>query len=156
MEIRPLSKQDYENVALILDEYQEGSDFRMNHQLDTEPNPDDLVAVEMNRAIAYLGGNHSSDSWGNLSKFSHKDPEWNCSFVSKINVHPEYRCQNVGRLLMEEFERVAVERGNDLIILHPMEDDDLERRLRFFRRLGFEFFEPDVGGEPWLVAKELS
>ncbi len=69
-----------------------------------------------------------------------------------INIHdfmvrPEYRGMGIGKALLEEIERIAIERGCCKITLEVQENNTAARRL--YRNFGFNdsFLDPEAGSQ---------
>ncbi|MET3172942.1 UNVERIFIED_ORG: GNAT superfamily N-acetyltransferase [Arthrobacter sp. UYCu721] len=76
----------------------------------------------------------------------------------KVFVQKKRRSQDIGGLLLREFEWDAQEAGCDLVVVTPDEKGEKARLLSFYREHDYEFMDPssDYSTRPsWLMAKSL-
>ncbi|GFF27965.1 hypothetical protein IFM61606_10060 [Aspergillus udagawae] len=66
-------------------------------------------------------------------------------YIAEMDVHEDWQRRGVARLMLEEVERQARDRGYEYVSLTTYRD--LEFNGRFYARMGFEEVDVDIAGE---------
>ncbi|MBE4720137.1 GNAT family N-acetyltransferase [Pseudarthrobacter sp. AB1] len=118
----------------------------------------EFVAEDADGIAGWISGHHNAKAWQFLAAYEDQPENWICSQIVKFFVHQERRSQDIGGLLLAEFERDAQDAGCDLVVVTPDDNGEKERLLRFYREHGYEFMDPcsDYSTRPaWLMTKSL-
>lgn len=87
-------------------------------------------------------GTTRREVWQFLAAYEDQPDNWACSQIVKLLVQKKRRRQDIGGLLLREFERDAQDAERCLVVMSPDENAEKERLLSFYREHGYEFTDP--------------
>lgn len=118
----------------------------------------EFVAEDADGIVGWISGQHDARVWQFLAAYEDQPDNWACSQIVKLFVQKERRRQDIGGLLLREFERDAQDAERSLVVVSPDENGEKERLLSFYREHGYEFMDPCSNYStrpPWFMTKTL-
>lgn len=134
MQIRPLTKNDFDYIVTVLDRWWGGPSGAMAHPIFFyELGEHAVVAVEGDEVVGFLLGFHTP-----------QPPK--TAYIHLVGIHPDFRLRGVGKMLYSNF--IERSRAAGATRLKAITSPGNDGSVRFHERLGFEVKEePNYAGE---------